>query len=132
MGGSHRSRVVLANLALLKLGMSWVGAGQQASGGSATFSSAFLQSYQAAAMFFQCFAQIRGGRSPRVMEGRAGLYKKPFAAYSGALPGAQRLSLPFGKGSLHTALHCGSSCTGVLFPAPRLLTKTAETAGTVR
>lgn len=65
------------------------------------------------------------------MEGRAGLYKKPFAAYSGALPGAQRLmlSLLFGKGSLHTPLHCRSSCTRALFLAPQLLTKTAETAG---
>lgn len=73
MGGSHGSRVVLANLAVIKPEVSWVGAAQQASSGSATFSSAFLQPYQATAMFFQCFAQIRGGRSPRVMEGRAGL-----------------------------------------------------------
>lgn len=72
MGGSHGSRVVVAHLAMIKPEVSWVGAGQQANGGSATFSSAFLQPYQTAAMFFQCFAQIRGG-SPRVMEGRAGL-----------------------------------------------------------
>lgn len=41
------------------------------------------------------------------------------------------LSLLVGKGSLPTPLQCGSSCTKVLFPAPQLPTKAAETAGTM-
>lgn len=97
------------DLGQLQLWWSWVGAGQQGSGGFATFSSAFLQPYQAVFMFFQCFTQIRGGRSPRAMEGRARLCKEPCTACSGALPGAWRPML-----SLHAPLHCGSSSTGAL------------------
>lgn len=40
-------------------------------------------------LFFQGFAQIRGGRSPRALKGRAGLCKEPRTACSGALPGAR-------------------------------------------
>lgn len=41
------------------------------------------------------------------------------------------LSLLVGKGSLPTSLQCGSSYIKVLFPAPQLPTKAAETAGTM-
>lgn len=76
----------------------WVGGIQQGSNGSATLVLPFSSPTKPQLVFFQHFAQITGGRSPRAMEGRAGLCEELCAACSGALPNTWRLMLSLSVG----------------------------------
>lgn len=81
-------------LGLLQLWEKWKGAGWGASSKAAMALPPLVLPFSSSAkprlMFFQHFAQIRRGRSPMAMEGRAGLCKEPCAACSGALPNTRR------------------------------------------
>lgn len=108
-----------------QLESSRVGAGEEAEG---LLPSPLQRSgpTQPPALFFQHFAQIRGGRSPRALKGRARLREEPRTACSGALPGARTeadalrwegsgVSPPLGPGTARVAGSAGSSYSFLAF-----------------